>query len=252
MARIEPLLFRAVVVNGHRAFALSQGLFERFLDSFAGFFADDEAVDYQIDRVYLVAVEPHSGSDFADFVVNAYVDVSLAGQRFEQLSVVPFAPFDDGGHQRDAASGESFYDEFSDAVVGVVHHLFARHGRVGPRCASIEQTQKIVDFRDGADGRAGIFVGRFLLDGHYGAQSRDFVDIGAFHRPDELAGIGRERLHVAALSFGIDGIERQRRFARTAQSGDNHQFMTWNFEVHIFQIVNARTEYFDRILFHCR
>lgn len=84
MARIEPLLFRAVVVNGHRAFALSQGLFERFLDSFAGFFADDEAVDYQIDRVYLVAVEPHSGSDFADFVVNAYVDtLSFDNYRFD-------------------------------------------------------------------------------------------------------------------------------------------------------------------------
>ncbi len=33
------------------------------------------------------------------------------------------------------------------------------------------------------------------------------VDIGLLHHLQELAGIGRERLDIAALAFGIDGVE---------------------------------------------
>jgi hypothetical protein len=38
----------------------------------------------------------------------------------------------------------------------------------------------------------------------------DRVDLGLFHLPEELPGVGRERLDVAPLPLGVEGVERQR------------------------------------------
>ena len=221
MTGIETHLFRAVVVNGHRALSLPQGLLERGGDPFAGIFADGQTVDDQLDRVDFVPVEPHSGRNLPNFSIDTDINESFAGQRFEQFAIMALAPFDDRGHQGDSPAGESLEDQSGDAFVGVVHHLFAGDRGVGPRRPCVKQTQEIVDLGNGADRRTGVLVGRFLFDGDDGAQSGDFIHVGPLHRADELAGIGGERLHVAALPFGIDGVERQRRFARTAQSGDD-------------------------------
>ena len=52
-------------------------------------------------------------------------------------------------------------------------------------------------------------TGGLLFDGNGRAEPFDVIHIGLFHR-QELAGIGGERLHVAALAFCIEGVERQR------------------------------------------
>ncbi len=251
VARVETLLPGPVVVDGHRALALAHRLLQRGHQPFAGLLADHEAVDHQVDGVYLVAVEAHAGRDFADLAVDARVDVPLFGQRLEQLPVVALAALDHRGHERDAPPVEAPEDEVGDLVVGVVDHLLARNGRIGPRGTRVEQAQEIVDLRDGAHGRAGILVGRLLLDGHHGAQPRDLIDVGTLHRPHELPRVGRERLHVAALPLGVDRVEGQRRFARPREAGDDYQFAARNFEVHVLEVVNPGAQYFDRI-FHFR
>ena len=53
-------------------------------------------------------------------------------------------------------------------------------------------------------GRAG---GGLLLDGDGGGEAVDGVDVGALHLVEELAGVGGEGFDVAALAFGVDGIE---------------------------------------------
>ena len=35
------------------------------------------------------------------------------------------------------------------------------------------------------------------------AEAADIVDLGLFHLPDKLPGIGRQRLYVATLSFSV-------------------------------------------------
>ena len=40
------------------------------------------------------------------------------------------------------------------------------------------------------------------------------LDVGLLHHLEELARIGRERLDVAALPLGIDGVEGEARLAR--------------------------------------
>ncbi len=250
VARIETLLAGAVVVEGHGALALAHGLPERGHDALAGVVVDGEPVDDQVDGVYLVAVEPHAGRNFANLAVDAGMDITFLGERLEKLAVVALAALDDGREQGDLAAGEPLADQLGDALVGVMHHLLAGDGRIGPRSAGEKQTQEVVDLGDGADRRTGILVGGLLLDGHHGAESRDLVDVGTLHGPDELPGIGREGLHVTALPLGIDGVEGQRRLARTAQSGDDDQLAARDLQIDILEVVHAGTEDFDRIFFH--
>ncbi len=248
VARIVAHPLRAVVVDGHRALALAHGLAQRGQDALRGVGPGDQAVDHQVDRMDLVAVELHAGRDLADLAVDAGIEVALFRQRLEEFAVVALAPLDHGGQQRDFAPGEPLQDQLGNAVVAVVDHLLARLGRIGPRGASVEQTQEVVDLGHGAYRRAGVLVGRLLLDGHHGAQARDLVHIRTLHRPHELSRIGRERLHVAALPLGIDRVERQRGLARAAQARDDDQFAARNLQVHVLQVVHPRTEYLDFLL----
>ena len=53
-------------------------------------------------------------------------------------------------------------------------------------------------------------AGGLLLDGDGGGEPLDGVDVGLLHEPEELPRVGAQRLDVAALSLGEDGVERQR------------------------------------------
>ena len=64
-----------------------------------------------------------------------------------------------------------------------------------------------MDFRDGGDDGARVGARRALLDGDRRRETVDLIDIRFLHLFEELAGVGRETLDVAALPFGVDGIE---------------------------------------------
>ena len=78
--------------------------------------------------------------------------------------------------------------------------------RPGPR---IQQPQIVVDLGDGADRRPRVAVGGLLVDGHRRRQALDEVDVGLVHLTEELPGIRRQRLDVAPLALGEDGVEGQ-------------------------------------------
>ena len=246
--KAQPLAI--VIIEGHGALTLPQSLPQRFLKSFAHLLADRKAVDNQVDGMDFITVEPHSGRYFANLAVDAGINIPFLGQRLEKFAVMALAALNDGGEQGDFMTGETLEDEFGDAVVGIMHHLLAGRRRISPRRPSIEQTQEVVDFGDGAHGRTRVFVSGLLLDSHHGAQARDFVDIGPLHRADELPGISREGLHITSLTLGINRIESQRRLARAAQARDDDQLAPRNLQIDIPEVVHAGTEYLDRIFFH--
>ena len=133
-------------------------------------------------------------------------------------------------------------------LVGVAHHRFARYRRVGPRGAGEQQTQEVVYLGNGSHRGAGILVGGFLLYCHHWAEPRDFIDVGPLHSADELPCIGGQRLHVAALPFGVQGVESQRRLARAGESGYDYEFVARNLQIHVFQIVGPRAVYLYLVL----
>jgi hypothetical protein len=78
------------------------------------------------------------------------------------------------------------------------------------------------------------------LSGDRRRQAVDLVDVGLLHHLQELARIGRQRLDIAALALGIDGVERQRGFSRARQAREHHELVARNLDVDILEIVLAR------------
>jgi hypothetical protein len=83
-------------------------------------------------------------------------------------------------------------------------------------------------------------AGGFLLNADGGRQAFNQVHIGLVQAAQELAGVGREAFHITALAFGIQRVKREARLARTRQTRDDHQLVTRNIEVDVFQVVRAR------------
>ena len=174
MPRIVAHRLRIVVVERHRPLALPHRLLERSHQPVVRLLAHAQAVDHQVDRVDLVAVELHARRELAHLAVDTGVEIALLHQRLEQLAVVSLAALDDRCEQRDATACEIAQDQVENLFVGVMHHLLARSRRIGARSAHRER-REVVDLGDGTHRRPRIFVGRLLLDGHHGAQSRDLV-----------------------------------------------------------------------------
>ena len=66
------------------------------------------------------------------------------------------------------------------------------------------------------------------------------LDVRLLHHLQELAGVGREALDVAALPLGIDGVEGEARFARARQAGDDRQALARDVDVDALEVVLAR------------
>ena len=122
----------------------------------------------------------------------------------------------------------------------------AGRGRIGDADPGPEQPHVVVDFGDGADRRARVLRGGLLLDGNGRRQAVDLVDVRLLHHLQELARIGRQRFDVAALALGVDGVEGERGLSRAGQAGEHDQFVARDFQVHILEVVLARTANGDR------
>ncbi len=108
-------------------------------------------------------------------------------------------------------------DLLQDLLGALARDLDAASGAMRNADGGVEHAQVVVDFGDGADGGARAAVGGFLLDGDGGAEAVDGIHFGPLHLIQELARVGRERFHVAALAFGVDGVEGERGFAGAAR-----------------------------------
>ena len=118
-------------------------------------------------------------------------------------------------------------------------------GTMGNADGAVQQTQVVVDLRDGADRRARAARGRLLLDADGRAEAVNGVHVGALHLVQELARVGRKCLHVAALALGIDGVKGERAFAAAAQPGDHRQRVARDGNVNVLQVVLARAAHRD-------
>ena len=89
--------------------------------------------------------------------------------------------------------------------------------------ARVQQPQVVVDLGRRADGRARIADAVLLADGDRRADAFDRVDVRLLHPLEELPRVGRQRLDVAALPFGVDRVEGERRLARAADAGHHDE-----------------------------
>ena len=88
----------------------------------------------------------------------------------------------------------------------------------------------MINLRHGRDGRFSAAARDALLDRDARRHAFDQIDIRFFQLLDELPRIGRHAVEKTALPFGEKNIERDRRFPRTAQAGDDHHLVARNLE----------------------
>jgi hypothetical protein len=148
-----------------------------------------------------------------DLAVDSQPGKTLRAQLGEEIKLLALAV---GDHRR---------EDHQPAALGqrqdVIDHLrnglrFERQlvfSAVRRACAREEQAQIVVDFGDRADCRARVVTGRLLLDRNRRRKALDQINIRLLHALQELPGVGRQRLDVAALSFGVKRVESKRGLA---------------------------------------
>lgn len=124
---------------------------------------------------------------------------------------------------------------------GLVALAAAELGQMGP-----EHFKVIADFGEGADGGAGGTDLVTLFEGDGGGDTGDGIDAGFIHAIEELTGVGGEGFDVAALAFGVEGIEGEGRFTGAAEAGDHDEVVGGEVEVEALEVVLAGAAEADR------
>ncbi len=203
---------------------------------------EQNAVDDGLDGVVLAPVEQHGLGEVAQFAIDAGAKPLLI-ELIEQVLEFALAAAHDGRHDGDAFAGAELQDALHDLLGGLARDGPAAVGAVRRAHGGVEQAQVVVDLGDGADGRSRAAAGGLLLDGDGRAEAFDGIHVGPLDLIEELPRVGRERLDVAALPFGVDGVEGQRALARAGQTGDHRQRVAGNADVDVAQVVLARAAY---------
>lgn len=254
----QVFLVRVHLERDRAAVGQAQRGLERLGEALLHVRAHFQAVDDDVDRVLLVLLELRQRIDLVDlsdaFVrgaaarAHAEAHEALRLHVLEQLDVLALAVRDDGreDHQlRILRQRERRVDHLRHAL-RFERDLVVRAVRRADTC--VQKSQVVVDFGDRADGRARVVRRRLLLDRDRGRKPLDQVDVRFLHQLQELTGIGRQALDVAALALGIERVECERRFARSGQPGNHDQFVPRQVEIDVLQVVGSRPT--DTDLFH--
>ena len=201
--------------------------------------AHHDAVHHHVDVVGELLVERGDLGDLVELAVDLDALVALLEVLGELLAVLALAA---AHHRRQQVAARALgqrqhlVDHLRD---GLALDRQAGGGRVGHADARPQQPHVVVDLGDGADRGARVARGGLLLDRDGGRQAVDLVDVRLLHHLQELPGVGRERLDVAALALGVDGVERQRGLARAGQAGEHHQLVARDLDVDALEVVLA-------------
>jgi hypothetical protein len=93
----------------------------------------------------------------------------------------------------------------------------------------------------------GLPAGGLLVDRDRRRQALDEVDVGLVHLPEELAGVGRQRLDVAPLALGEDRVEGEAGLAGPGQPGEDDEGVARQVERDVLEVVLARTAHDEAV-----
>ena len=201
----------------------------------------DEAVDHDVDGVLDLLLELGRLGERHHLAVDPGAGEALGLELGEQVDVLPLAGPHDRREHLEAGPLGQLEQPVDDLLRALPGDRLATDRAVRPTRAGEEQAEVVVDLGDGADGRARVAVGRLLVDRDRRGQPLDEVDVGLVHLAEELAGVGRQRLDVAALALGEDRVEGQRGLARPRQPGEDDQRVAGQLDRDVLEVVLART-----------
>ena len=185
--------------------------------------AHHQPVDDDLDVVLAPLVESGDLVDRMERAVDLQPLEAALHQLGDLLAILALAAAHDGRQQMQPSPLGHVHDRVDHPADRKAFDGQTRRGRVGDSDARPQQPHVVVHFGDGAHGGARVARCRLLVDGDGRRQALDRIDIGFLHEFEELPRIRRQAFDVAPLALGVDRIERQRRFARARQPGDDDQ-----------------------------
>ena len=147
--------------------------------------------------------------EIGDDAVYAGTNETVGDQFTEDMLVFPLAIGHDRRQQHDAATFRQFGHLVDHLADGLGVQRAAVPGAARLADAGEEQSKIIVDLGDRTDGGARVVGRRLLFDGNGRRKPFDVIDIRLLHHREKLAGVSRQRLHVAPLPLGIERVECQ-------------------------------------------
>ena len=172
-----------------------------------------DAVHHHFDVVLQFLVERGDIRNLVVFSIHFDALEALLQKLRELLAVFALAAAHDGRKQIKPRAFLQREDAVRHLADGLAFDGKSGCGRIGHAHAREEQAQIIVDLGDGAHGRTRVFARRLLLYGDSRREALDMIHIRLLHQFQELACIGRQRLDITALAFGVDRVESEGGFA---------------------------------------
>ena len=184
---------------------------------------EDESVDDHVEVVRLLPVELDLVAEVDDGPVDARAYEPFATQPLELELELAFAAATHRREQEDPRAVPQREDPIDNLLDGLRLDSLSAVGAVRDAHAREEDAEVVGDLGDGAHGRARGLRERSLLDRNGRRETIDALDVGLRELLEELPRVRRKRLDVAALAFGVDGVERERAFARAARPRDDDE-----------------------------
>ena len=210
--------------------------------------AANEPVDDDLDRVLFVPLELQLGRQVDELTVDPRPRETLPGELVEQRVVLALAAAHDRRQHLEPRAFLQLQHPVDDLLRGLARDEPAAVRAVRDADARVQQPEVVVDLGDRADRGARVARRRLLIDRDRGRQALDEVDVGLVHLAEELPRVRRQRLDVAALTFGVDRVERERRLARTRQAGEHDELVAGQLDIDVSQVVLARAADDDRVV----
>ena len=210
--------------------------------------AEHQPIDHELDVVLELLVELGRRVELVELAVDLDALEARALQLGELLPVLALAAAHDRAQEVEPRALGQRHDAVDHLRDGLALDRQAGRGRIGHADAGEQQAQVVVDLGDRADRRARVLRGGLLLDRDRRRQAGDRIDVRLLHQLEELAGVGREALDVAALAVGIDRVERERALARAREPGDHHQPVARQIEIDRSEVMLARAANPDEVV----
>lgn len=207
MHRKELFLFGFRIINHADAPALLKSLGDAAPN--AGFIArfDLGPVYHEIDIVMDASIERNVVIQRDPFAVGPDPHIPFFQKILKIFLEFPLFVSCEGGHDDNFRFIGIGLDRFDDPLFALRLDRVAAFRAVGSADSGKQNPKVIIDLRHGSDSGAGISSGCFLFDGDRRGYSFGAFDIGFGELSHLPFGKMREGFHIAALPFGIDGVE---------------------------------------------
>ncbi len=189
------------------------------------------------DVVVLVAVQAGDLAEVVDPAVDKRPREAVAACPVEEIAELALAAPHQRRHHLDARALLHFQHTADDMGGGLPPDGQVAFRAVGRTHAGVKQSQVVINLGYGTDGGTRVARHRLLLDRDGRREPLDGVHVGLLHQPQELPRIRRQRLDVAALALGVDGVEGQRRLPRPRQPRHDHEALPRDIQRDVPQVV---------------